>query len=182
MATLLRVRSGTRVCRCECQLWALGNPQSRHRAGSQQPGRGRRETKLGTAASSRSLKSARGEEAYVATSLQHGDTAPSVVPSSPIVETDIPARLDRLPWGRFHTLVVVALGITWILDGLEVTLGGRRLGSPEAKPRAAVQQHRRRPRRQRLHRRRRAWRAVLRLAHRSAGAARSSSSSRSPST
>ena len=41
-----------------------------------------------------------------------------------IVETDIPARLDRLPWGRFHTLVVLALGITWILDGLEVTLAG----------------------------------------------------------
>jgi MFS family permease len=35
-----------------------------------------------------------------------------------------PARLDRLPWGRFHTLVVIALGITWILDGLEVTLAG----------------------------------------------------------
>jgi hypothetical protein len=34
-----------------------------------------------------------------------------------IIATDIPARLDRLPWGRFHTLVVVALGITWILDG-----------------------------------------------------------------
>src|SRR5437764_429579 len=41
-----------------------------------------------------------------------------------IVETDIPARLDALPWGSFHTLVVVALGITWILDGLEVTLAG----------------------------------------------------------
>src|SRR5262249_28735653 len=41
-----------------------------------------------------------------------------------IVETDIPARLDRLHWGRFHSLVVVALGITWILDGLEVTLAG----------------------------------------------------------
>src|ERR1700682_2878926 len=38
--------------------------------------------------------------------------------------TDVPARLDRLPWGRFHTLVVAALGITWILDGLEVTLAG----------------------------------------------------------
>jgi MFS family permease len=47
-------------------------------------------------------------------------------PQSPaaIIETDIPARLDRLPWGRFHTLVVVALGITWVLDGLEVTLAG----------------------------------------------------------
>ena len=38
--------------------------------------------------------------------------------------TDVPARLDRLPWSRFHRLVVVALGITWILDGLEVTLAG----------------------------------------------------------
>jgi len=40
------------------------------------------------------------------------------------IETDVPARLDGLPWGRFHTLIVVALGITWILDGLEVTLAG----------------------------------------------------------
>lgn len=38
--------------------------------------------------------------------------------------TDVPARLDRLPWSRFHWLVIVALGITWILDGLEVTLVG----------------------------------------------------------
>src|SRR5215831_7832626 len=44
--------------------------------------------------------------------------------SAEVVATDIPARLDRLRWGRFHTLVVVALGITWILDGLEVTLAG----------------------------------------------------------
>lgn len=41
-----------------------------------------------------------------------------------IVETDLPGRLDRLPWGRFHTLIVFALGITWLLDGLEVTLAG----------------------------------------------------------
>jgi MFS family permease len=41
-----------------------------------------------------------------------------------VITTDIPARLDRLSWCRFHTLVVVALGITWILDGLEVTLAG----------------------------------------------------------
>lgn len=39
-------------------------------------------------------------------------------------ETDVPARLDRLPWTRFHWLIVTALGITWILDGLEVTLVG----------------------------------------------------------
>jgi MFS family permease len=38
--------------------------------------------------------------------------------------TDLPARLDRLPWSRWHWLVVVALGITWVIDGLEVTLVG----------------------------------------------------------
>src|ERR1700709_1225382 len=53
---------------------------------------------------------------------------------SPIVETDIPARLDRLPWDRFHTRVVVALGITWILDGLEVTLAGALGGALKASP------------------------------------------------
>ena len=46
-----------------------------------------------------------------------------MVPRSAL-QTDIPARLDRLPWSPFHRLVVVALGITWILDGLEVTLAG----------------------------------------------------------
>jgi MFS family permease len=40
------------------------------------------------------------------------------------IRTDIPARLDRLPWSRFHWLVVLALGVTWILDGLEVTFKG----------------------------------------------------------
>ena len=39
--------------------------------------------------------------------------------------TDIPARLDRLPWSRFHWLVVIALGASWAIDGLEVTLKGR---------------------------------------------------------
>jgi hypothetical protein len=38
--------------------------------------------------------------------------------------TQVPARLDRLPWSRWHWLVVVALGITWVIDGLEVTLVG----------------------------------------------------------
>ncbi|MBS0243439.1 MAG: MFS transporter, partial [Proteobacteria bacterium] len=50
------------------------------------------------------------------------------------LETDVPARLDRLPWGRFHTLVVVALGITWILDGLEVTLAGSVAGALKQSP------------------------------------------------
>ena len=44
--------------------------------------------------------------------------------SSPKVRTDVPFRLDRLPWSRFHLLVVLGLGITWILDGLEVTIVG----------------------------------------------------------
>src|ERR1700681_2988328 len=52
-----------------------------------------------------------------------------------VVETAIPARLDRLPWGRFHTLVVVALGITWILDGLEVTLAGGVSAALKERPR-----------------------------------------------
>src|ERR1700723_2479924 len=48
------------------------------------------------------------------------------------VETDIPSRLDALPFGRFHILVIVALGITWILDGLEVTLAGALSGELKA--------------------------------------------------
>ena len=44
--------------------------------------------------------------------------------SGEVVETNIPNRLDRLPWSRWHWIVIVALGITWILDGLEVTLVG----------------------------------------------------------
>ena len=51
-----------------------------------------------------------------------------------VVVTDVPARLDRLPWGRFHTLVVVALGITWVLDGLEVTLAGAVSGALKESP------------------------------------------------
>lgn len=50
------------------------------------------------------------------------------------IVTDIPARLDRLPWSRFHTLVVVALGVTWILDGLEVTLAGSVSGALKESP------------------------------------------------
>jgi MFS family permease len=49
------------------------------------------------------------------------------------IATDIPERLDRLPWSRFHWMVVVALGITWVLDGLEVTIVGA-LGSVLEEP------------------------------------------------
>ncbi|PZG93507.1 MFS transporter [Streptomyces sp. NTH33] len=50
-----------------------------------------------------------------------------------IVTTDIPARLDRLPWSRWHWTIVIGLGTVWILDGLEVTVVGNiasRLSEP----------------------------------------------------
>jgi MFS family permease len=51
-----------------------------------------------------------------------------------VFDTDVPARLDRLPWGAFHTLVVIALGVTWIFDGLEVTLAGSVAGALKESP------------------------------------------------
>jgi MFS family permease len=50
------------------------------------------------------------------------------------IETDIPARLDALPWRAFHTRVIAALGVTWILDGLEVTLAGALSGALKDSP------------------------------------------------
>jgi MFS family permease len=44
------------------------------------------------------------------------------------IETDVPARLDRLPWSNWHRMVVLALGITWLLDGLESNLAGALAG------------------------------------------------------
>jgi MFS family permease len=61
-------------------------------------------------------------------------TKPQAGAAPAIVDTDIPARLDRLPWGGFHTLVVAALGVTWILDGLEVTLAGAVSGALKDSP------------------------------------------------
>jgi hypothetical protein len=40
------------------------------------------------------------------------------------IATRVPARLDRLPWSRFHRMVVIGLGTVWILDGLEVAIVG----------------------------------------------------------
>src|ERR1700716_4247935 len=51
-----------------------------------------------------------------------------------IIETSIPSRLDSLRWSGFHTRVVLALGITWILDGLEVTLAGTLSGALKESP------------------------------------------------
>ncbi|WP_244487273.1 MFS transporter [Afipia sp. Root123D2] len=58
----------------------------------------------------------------------------TVATPTAVITTDIPARLDALPWGRFHTRVVLALGITWILDGLEVTLAGALSGALKNSP------------------------------------------------
>ncbi|MFC1418126.1 MFS transporter [Streptacidiphilus cavernicola] len=45
-----------------------------------------------------------------------------------VVETDVPARLDRLPWSRWHWRIIIGLGTVWILDGLEVTIVGNIAG------------------------------------------------------
>ncbi|MBV9995636.1 MAG: MFS transporter [Caulobacteraceae bacterium] len=63
------------------------------------------------------------------------ERAPAACPGDEIIETNAPARLDRLPWARFHWLVVLALGTAWVLDGLEVTLVGA-LSSALHDPRA----------------------------------------------
>jgi hypothetical protein len=44
------------------------------------------------------------------------------------VKTDVPQRLDRLPWSRWHLRIIIALGTSWLLDGLEVTLVGSLAG------------------------------------------------------
>ena len=49
-------------------------------------------------------------------------TTSSTTESSPYIRSLIPARIDRLPWSRFHTRLVIALGVAWILDGLEITI------------------------------------------------------------
>ncbi len=49
------------------------------------------------------------------------------------IETDVPARLDRLPWSKWHTRIIIALGTSWMLDGLQVTLAGSLAGILENK-------------------------------------------------
>ena len=53
-----------------------------------------------------------------------GEDSPVSDVQTGTIKTKVPARLDRLPWSRFHWLVVVGLGTVWILDGLEVTIVG----------------------------------------------------------
>ena len=50
-----------------------------------------------------------------------------------VIETDVPARMDRLPWSAWHVRIIIALGTSWILDGLEVTLVGSLSGILQSK-------------------------------------------------
>src|SRR5689334_4308902 len=57
----------------------------------------------------------------------HSDSEASMTtaheaPSTGAIRSLIPARIDRLPWSPFHTRMVIALGVAWILDGLEITV------------------------------------------------------------
>jgi MFS family permease len=61
-------------------------------------------------------------------------SAPAARAGDGVIETSIPSRLDSLTWSGFHTRVVLALGITWVLDGLEVTLAGALSGALKASP------------------------------------------------
>ena len=51
-------------------------------------------------------------------------TTTNEAPAPGAIHSLIPARIDRLPWSPFHTRMVVALGVAWILDGLEITVAG----------------------------------------------------------
>jgi MFS family permease len=55
------------------------------------------------------------------------------MPEERTIETDVPARLDRLPWSGWHLKIIVALGTSWMLDGLQVTLAGSLAGILEDK-------------------------------------------------
>src|SRR5215217_4513303 len=52
------------------------------------------------------------------------EMAQAATPAYRTIETNIPARLDRLPWSRWHWMVIIGLGTVWILDGLAVTIVG----------------------------------------------------------
>jgi hypothetical protein len=66
--------------------------------------------------------------AYSAVDLTYVTTESDPMMQTPqsegMIRTNIPFRLDGLHWSQFHLLVVIGLGITWILDGLEVTIVG----------------------------------------------------------
>ena len=66
------------------------------------------------------------------------------------VRSLIPARLDRLPWSPFHTRLVLALGVAWVLDGLEITVASAIARDADRADHAGPVLDRRRPDRDRL--------------------------------
>jgi len=74
----------------------------------------------------------------VVASAPNTEASPAIAPAEAdagrVIETSIPSRLDALHWSSFHTRVVLALGITWVLDGLEVTLAGALSGALKQSP------------------------------------------------
>ena len=56
--------------------------------------------------------------------MADGSASASAPGRDDTIRTKVPARLDRLPWSRWHWLVLLGLGTVWILDGLEVTIVG----------------------------------------------------------
>ena len=64
-------------------------------------------------------------------------TSTSGTAEETVIRSSIPARLDRLPWSKFHTRLVMALGVAWILDGLEITIAANLSGRPDPEEHAA---------------------------------------------
>ena len=60
------------------------------------------------------------------------------MPEKRNIETDVPSRLDRLPWSSWHIKIITALGTSWMLDGLQVTLVGSLAGILEDKKALAL--------------------------------------------
>ncbi len=60
--------------------------------------------------------------------LDQGASLHLLNPEEQTVQTMVPARLDRLPWSRWHARIILALGTSWLLDGLQVTLAGSLAG------------------------------------------------------
>jgi MFS family permease len=83
---------------------------------------------------SMSLLQMKSKTGKISSASTEGDVEPSGCDGTRVIETDIPSRLDSLRWSGFHTRVVTALGITWILDGLEVTLAGALSGALKESP------------------------------------------------
>lgn len=66
-------------------------------------------------------------------SMPNHDKEQDGSPADRRIESDVPSRVDRLPWSRWHTRIILSLGTSWVLDGLEVTLTGSLAGILQSK-------------------------------------------------